>query len=201
MKVDIPLSYTQQFTEMRHSRQTCNLPYIFQAWLLSPLLRVHTCWETAIHSAKCPSYSIIYIRSSSDYCHTHVTSDIPFSQNSQMLNSITFRSLIKDFTQIRQYRKDGDKFNSTRKQSTAATVPIFTDQQTVVYISCTELYPSRTMYGVRIKYFPEYKHLLQEHYVEYKHISLPLIADSKILCHVMSCFEKKYMFVFHVVFL
>jgi hypothetical protein len=33
MEVDIPLSYTQQFTEMRHRQQTCNLPYIFQAWL------------------------------------------------------------------------------------------------------------------------------------------------------------------------
>ena len=47
-------------------------------------------------------------------------------------------------TEIRQYRKDGHKFISTLKQSTAADVPIFTDQQTVVYISCTELYPSRT---------------------------------------------------------
>jgi len=33
MEVDILLSYTQQFTDTRHRRETCNLPYIFQAWL------------------------------------------------------------------------------------------------------------------------------------------------------------------------
>ena len=40
-------------------------------------------------------------------------------------------------------------------------------------------------YRVSIKSFPDYKHLLQENYVEYKHIFLPLLkAVSKILCHV-----------------
>ena len=40
-------------------------------------------------------------------------------------------------------------------------------------------------YRVSIKSFPEYKHLLQENYVEYKHIFLPLLKlVSKILCHV-----------------
>jgi len=41
------------------------------------------------------------------------------------------------------------------------------------------------MYRVSIKPFPDYKHLLQENYVEYKHIFLPLFKlVSKILCHV-----------------
>ena len=41
-------------------------------------------------------------------------------------------------------------------------------------------------YRVSIKSFPDYKHLLQENYVEYKHIFfLPLLQlVSKILCHV-----------------
>ena len=43
----------------------------------------------------------------------------------------------------------------------------------------------RMMYRVSIKSFPDYKHLLQENYVEYKHIFLPLLkVVSKILCHV-----------------
>jgi len=38
---------------------------------------------------------------------------------------------------------------------------------------------------VSIKSFSDYKHLLQESYVEYKHIFLPLLKPvSKILCHV-----------------
>ena len=49
----------------------------------------------------------------------------------------------------------------------------------------------KEIYRVSIKFFPGYKHLLQENYVEYKHISLPLLKlFSKILCHVM--FKKKY---------
>jgi len=41
------------------------------------------------------------------------------------------------------------------------------------------------IYRVSIKSFPDYKHLLQETYVEYKHIFLPLLnLVSKILCHV-----------------
>jgi len=41
-------------------------------------------------------------------------------------------------------------------------------------------------YRVSIKSFPDYKHSLQENYVEYKHIFfLPLVKLlSKILCHV-----------------
>jgi hypothetical protein len=41
-------------------------------------------------------------------------------------------------------------------------------------------------YRVSIKSFPDYKHLLQENYVEYKHIFfLPLLkVVSKILCHL-----------------
>jgi len=38
---------------------------------------------------------------------------------------------------------------------------------------------------VSIKSFPDYKHLLQEDYVGYKHIFIPLLKlVSKILCHV-----------------
>jgi hypothetical protein len=38
---------------------------------------------------------------------------------------------------------------------------------------------------IYIKSFHDYKHLLQENYVEYKHIILPLLKlVSKILCHV-----------------
>jgi hypothetical protein len=56
-------------------------------------------------------------------------------------------------------------------------------------------------YRVSIKSFPDYKYLLQENYVEYKHIFLPLLKlVSKILCHVFIVFEKN-MFLFHVVFL
>ena len=41
------------------------------------------------------------------------------------------------------------------------------------------------MYRVSIKSFPFYKHLLQENYVEYKHMFLPLLKlVSKILCYV-----------------
>ena len=41
------------------------------------------------------------------------------------------------------------------------------------------------IYRVSIKSFPDYKHLLQENHVEYKHIFLPLFKlVSKILCHV-----------------
>jgi len=43
----------------------------------------------------------------------------------------------------------------------------------------------RNIYRVSIKSFPDYKHLLQENYMEYKHIFLPLLKlVSKILCHV-----------------
>jgi hypothetical protein len=54
-------------------------------------------------------------------------------------------------------------------------------------------------YRVSIKSFPDYKHLLQENYVEYKLIgfTIKLVPKKKLLeLH----FEEK-MFVFHVVFL
>jgi len=58
------------------------------------------------------------------------------------------------------------------------------------------------IYRVSIKSFPDYKHLLQESYVEYKHIFLPLLKlVSKILCHVFIVMLQLHMFVFHVVFL
>ena len=57
-------------------------------------------------------------------------------------------------------------------------------------------------YRVSIKSFPDDKHLLQENYVEYKHIFLPLRKlDSKLLCHVFTVTLQKNMFAFHVVFL
>jgi len=42
-----------------------------------------------------------------------------------------------------------------------------------------------SLYRVSIKSFPDYKHLLYENYVEYKHSFLTLLKlVSKILCHV-----------------
>jgi len=42
-----------------------------------------------------------------------------------------------------------------------------------------------TNYRMGITSFPDYKYLLQENYVEYEHIFLPLLKlASKILCHV-----------------
>jgi len=47
-------------------------------------------------------------------------------------------------------------------------------------------YPnSGSLYSVSIKSFPDYKHLLQENYVEYKHTFLQLRKlVSNILCHM-----------------
>jgi len=42
-------------------------------------------------------------------------------------------------------------------------------------------------YRVSIKSFPDYKHLLQENYVEYKHIFLPLLV-----CVVKKLLELSY---------
>jgi len=43
-----------------------------------------------------------------------------------------------------------------------------------------------------IKSFPDYRHLLQENYMEYKHIFLPTLKlVSKMLCHVFIVSEKK----------
>jgi len=55
-----------------------------------------------------------------------------------------------------------------------------------MYIIIKNLYIySYVTYRVSIKSFPDYKHLLQETCVEYKHIFLTLLKlDSKILCHV-----------------
>ena len=45
------------------------------------------------------------------------------------------------------------------------------------------------IYRVSIKSSPDYKHLLQENYVEYKHIFITLFKlVSKILCHVVYCY-------------
>ena len=49
-------------------------------------------------------------------------------------------------------------------------------------------------YRVSIKSFPDYKHSLQENYVEYKHIFFPLLKlVSKTLCH-MFIVLKKYIY-------
>jgi len=58
------------------------------------------------------------------------------------------------------------------------------------------------IYRVSINSFPDYKHLLQENYVEYK-LFLPLLKlVSKIFFSCVYCLSyKKYVFVFHVVFL
>ena len=44
-----------------------------------------------------------------------------------------------------------------------------------------------------IKSFPDYKHLLEENYVEYKYIFLPLLKlVSKILCHMFIVMLQLY---------
>jgi hypothetical protein len=49
------------------------------------------------------------------------------------------------------------------------------------------------IYRVSINSFPDFKHLFQENYVEYKHIFLPLFKlVSKILCHVFIVMLQKY---------
>jgi hypothetical protein len=58
--------------------------------------------------------------------------------------------------------------NPTFMKSTA-TVTI----QNVYHIYVS--YPMEILYRVSMKSFPDYKHLLQENYVEYKHIFLPLL--------------------------
>jgi hypothetical protein len=57
----------------------------------------------------------------------------------------------------------------------------------------------RRLYRVSIKSFPDYKHLLQENYVEYK--TYLFTITSKMLCHVFIVMLQSHMFVFHVVFL
>ena len=61
-------------------------------------------------------------------------------------------------------------------------------------------------YRVSIKSFPDYEHLLQENYVEYKHIFLPSVLmcckkSYKKLLELSYILKKKNVFVFHVVFL
>jgi len=49
---------------------------------------------------------------------------------------------------------------------------------------------------VSINSIPNYKHLLQENYLEYKHVFLPLLKlVSKILCHVLIVMLQKYVFI------
>jgi hypothetical protein len=51
------------------------------------------------------------------------------------------------------------------------------------------------IYRVSIKSFPDYKHLLQENYIEYKYIFLPLLKlVSKILCHMFIVLKKKSLY-------
>jgi len=54
---------------------------------------------------------------------------------------------------------------------------------------------------VSIKSFPDYKYLLQEYYVKYKHIFLPLLKLVSKIFLELSYISKQKMFVFHVVFL
>jgi hypothetical protein len=59
---------------------------------------------------------------------------------------------------------------------------------------CMYIYTYIHTHRLSIKSFPDYKHSLQENYVEYKHISLLLLKlVSKILCHVGLCFKKKFL--------
>ena len=57
------------------------------------------------------------------------------------------------------------------------------------------------IYRVSLKSFPDYKDLLQENNVEYKHIFLSLLKlESKKKLLELS-YNKKNIFVFHIVFL
>jgi len=105
MLVHISISYTQQFTEMRHSQESCNLPYIFQAWLGHRYYEYIPAGRLLHIRRNILLIQTIYRGSSIDYCHAHVTSNLRFSRKSQMLDTITFRSLIKNFTQSRQNKK------------------------------------------------------------------------------------------------
>jgi len=58
------------------------------------------------------------------------------------------------------------------------------------------------LYRVSINSFSDYKYLLQENYVEYKHIFLPLLKlVSKILCHVFIVMLQLYNLLFRVIFM
>jgi hypothetical protein len=48
------------------------------------------------------------------------------------------------------------------------------------------------LYRVSIKSFPDYKHLLQENYVEYKHIFFNVIQFKKFFLQLTSVMVKKY---------
>jgi len=64
-------------------------------------------------------------------------------------------------------------------------------------ISCL---PNRKQfYRVSIKSFPDYRHLLQENYVEYKHFFFQKVTQEVFLQQIRTI--KKICFVFHVVFL
>jgi hypothetical protein len=59
-----------------------------------------------------------------------------------------------------------------------------------------------SVYRMSINSFPDYKHLLQENYMEYKHIFLPLLKlVSKFFFVMCLLLSYKKMLVFHVVFL
>jgi len=60
------------------------------------------------------------------------------------------------------------------------------------------VYCSYRKYRVSIKSFHDYKHLLQENYVEYKHIffTTTQVSFQNFMSRVY--FEKIYIFVFHV---
>jgi hypothetical protein len=47
------------------------------------------------------------------------------------------------------------------------------------------------LYRVSIRSFPDYKHLLQENYMEYKHIFFTIKLVSKMLCHVFIVMLQK----------
>jgi len=63
------------------------------------------------------------------------------------------------------------------------------------YIQLSILYRVRDfvymllIYRVSIKYFPDYKHLLQENYVEYKHIFLNVTQLKKVFYNTLAHFN------------
>ena len=57
------------------------------------------------------------------------------------------------------------------------------------------------LYRVSIKSFPDYKHLLQENYVEYKIFFFQNVTQLKNFLETNLSNGKKNMFVFHVILL
>jgi hypothetical protein len=57
------------------------------------------------------------------------------------------------------------------------------------------------IYRVSIKSFPDYKHLLEENHVEYKHFFFKCNSTQEVFLQHISTLQHVLLFVFHVVLL